>query len=133
MGLGPMRMDRGIAASFIPACVTGDTPAAMEDLDGHRGVPAIHFAMNKSVRNAVEVAFDLHVVIDMNARLFPLSEDVSCGGQRSQCGLVQLFETCRAAAFEFSKWPVIELLQQFGDGLVESGQAEESPFAQRRQ
>ena len=55
------------------------------------------------------------------------------GWQRPQGGPVQFFKARGAAPLEFPKRPVIEPLQQFGDGLIERRQTEESALAERRQ
>src|ERR1051325_9166366 len=92
------------------------TLTTMEDLDRHGGVADVEFAMEKRRRNAVVVVLDLHVVIDMNALLFPRGEDVGWGWQRPQDRPIHLLEARGAAPFEFPKRPMIEPLQQFGDG-----------------
>jgi hypothetical protein len=79
MRFGPVGIDGGVFPAFVTAGVTGDTVTAMEDLDGHRGVPHIDFAMKQRVGNAVVVVFDLHVIIDMNTGLFPFCKRVGFG------------------------------------------------------
>jgi hypothetical protein len=79
MGLGPVGIDGGVFAALVTAGVTGDTVAAMKDLDGQRGVAHIDFAMKQHVRDAVVVVLDLDVVVDMNAGLFPFRKRVGFG------------------------------------------------------
>ena len=74
MGLGSMRIDGRMAADLGAAGMTGDALAAVEDLDGHGGVAHVELAVEQSIRNAVVVPFDFDVIVDVDARLFPLGK-----------------------------------------------------------
>ena len=63
MRFGPMRIDGGVAASFVTAGVTGDALPAMKDLDGHRRVARVEFTVKQRMRNAVVMALDFDVAI----------------------------------------------------------------------
>src|SRR5215471_11396772 len=71
MRFGPMRSDSRVAASLVTAVVTGDALAAMKDLDGHRRVARVEFTVQQRMRNAVVMALNFDVVIDMDPDLFP--------------------------------------------------------------
>ena len=79
MRFGPVGVDGRMFAALVTAGVTGHTLAAMEDLDGHRGVPHIDFAMKQRIWNAVVVVVDFDVVVDMDAGLFPFRKRVGFG------------------------------------------------------
>ena len=75
--------------------MTGNALASMEDLDGHRGVADIELTMHQSIGNAVVVPFDLDVIVDVDARLFPFGERVGFGGQRTQRRPIELSKRWR--------------------------------------
>ena len=55
--------------------------AAMEDLDRVGGVADLDLLADQLVRDAVGVALDLHVVVDVRAAQLPVREDVARGRQ----------------------------------------------------
>ena len=60
--------------------MTGNALTSMEDLHGHGGVAHIELPVNQSVGDAVVVAFDFNVVIDIDAHFFPFGKRVGFGG-----------------------------------------------------
>ena len=64
------------------------------------------------------MTLDLDVVINVDAGLFPLGEVIGFGGQRMQGRAVELEKPCGAAAFQFAEGPLVEPLQQRGNGFV---------------
>jgi len=56
---------RGMASALIAAAVACHRPVAAETFDGELGVANIDLLADKLVRDAVVVAFDLDVVVDL--------------------------------------------------------------------
>ena len=78
------------------------------------------------------VAVDFHVVVEPDAFFLPLGEDVGLRRQRLQGGAVQFPVQLHTGAGQFAERSLVQLVEQFADGLVELGQAEELALAQRR-
>src|SRR5215813_14265387 len=71
----------GMAATAVGgAGVRGDAPVLVEDLDGRGGETGLHLARDERVRDAVVMAIDLDVIIDVDAGLLPFGEFISLGG-----------------------------------------------------
>lgn len=66
MGLGHMFFDRGEPASMRTTGMAGHAPALAEDFNHGLCNPHVHFLSDELVRNAVAVAFNFDVVIDVN-------------------------------------------------------------------
>ena len=73
----------GMAPEQVGAHVAGDALSAVEELDGALGVSGVELAPDEGVRDGVVVAFELDVIVDVHADLFPLGEDVGLGWQRA--------------------------------------------------
>lgn len=123
----------GEAADAVTAGVHGDALPAIQDLDGPGGETNVDLLTDERVRNAVIVALDLDVVIDVDARLPPLREGAGSGGQRGEFGPVEFLEATPPTARELLERPVVQLLQEPGDLPVRLGETHERLVAQRRQ
>ena len=58
-----------------------DALAAMEDLDGSRGDPHVDLGADERVRDRIEKAVDLDVIIEIDPRAPPFRELPIVGGQ----------------------------------------------------
>src|SRR5690606_34979482 len=98
--LGPVLRDRGEAADPVAACMRGDAPARVKDLDRAAGEADLDGFASERVGHAVAVAGDLDMVVDVHARLAPLAETVGSSGQRQQHGTLQRIEERAPASFQ---------------------------------
>ena len=68
--------DGGMAPGQIRAPMGGDPFTAVEELDGVGADAGVELEFHQLIRNAVVVAFDLDVVVDVDAHFLPGGEDV---------------------------------------------------------
>src|SRR5262245_15299425 len=108
MGLGTMGIDGGMATDLRAARMTGNTLTAVKDLDAHRRITHVEFAMEQSVGDAVVMPFDFNVVIDVDAHFFPFGKRVRFGGQRTESRTINRGKTFGAVAFQFAETVVVE-------------------------
>ena len=85
----------------------------------------VNLLFDQSIWDAVVVAIDFDMIIDIDPCLFPLGKGVRLARQRFECRLVNFFKHRSAAAGQFLEGPAIEFFEQLGNGVVEFGQAEE--------
>src|SRR3954462_10716682 len=87
----------------------------------------------KLMGNAVVATLEIDVVVDVCAHLLALRHLET---QRRQCAhrwSVNGLECLLAIAFKFLKGPLVELIDELGDGVVELCQTEERTVAQARE
>ena len=111
------------------------TPLALgEDLHGTAGETRLDLGAGEAVRNAVEVALDIDVVIDADTTNAPFGEDVGLDRQRLERRPVELFEELPARAADPTDGALlVEPPEQLADGRVELSEAVEPSIAQLRQ
>src|SRR5277367_5581932 len=100
----------------------------MKNLDRGGGDAEVHLPTCQLVRNAVEVAFRRHVIIELDLQTAPVTDLETIGRKRPQRRLIERFEQAGPRAFTLAEWSVIEPRQQLGDGFVELWEAEECAF-----
>ena len=84
-----VRRDRTVASLLRGAPVAGDALAFGEECH-HLGTDAhVKLLFDQRVRHRVVVAFDFHVVINMDPRLFPLGIYIGLRGQRPEYRAVE--------------------------------------------
>ena len=74
-----------VSAFPAAADMGGHTPVPVEDLDRGCAEPDLDLPAGKRVRDAVEAAVDLDVVVDVDPRLAPLGVLVAIGRERPEC------------------------------------------------
>jgi hypothetical protein len=82
MALGAMGGNRRRLRRLMAARVGSDALPAVEDLEGGGGGTDFHLLPGEGVRHAVEVAIQLDVVVDVDARLGPVMELEALRGQK---------------------------------------------------
>ena len=89
VGCGHVRCDRAVAAFVGGALVAGHAFALVEDFHhrGHSGVRQV--AVDQGVGHRVVVAFDFHVVIDIDPGVFPLGILIGLRRKRPERGAVE--------------------------------------------
>src|SRR5215831_11393770 len=111
--------------------MSGDPLALEKDLDGARRQPDLNLAAGKAIRHAVEVTFELDMVVDADPTQAPLGKAIGLCWQRVEVRPIELFEQCSAGD---PKPPdrslVIELAQQRADRRIQFGQTVEATMAQ---
>ena len=117
--------DGGMAPGQIRAPMGGDPFTAVEELDGVGADAGVELEFHQLIRNAVVVAFDLDVVVDVDAHFLPGGEDVRAGRQGTERRLFEFLEQCASGPREFLKRPLVERYQQLGDGAVKVIEVEE--------
>ena len=101
MFFGPVLGQGGVTAGRKTSGVSSDAAALEEDLNGGGGEAGFDLLVDTAVGNAVVVAVDLDVVVDVDPRLLPLGEDEGFGGQRLEPRPLQFLKqparvSCRA-------------------------------------
>ena len=124
MGAGHVFGDGGRLPVVAPP-VRRHAAALEEDLDGRRGVADLDRLTEELGRHAVGVSLDHDVVIDVDAALLPLREDVARGRQGAQGRPVGLLVKGTAADAQLLQRPVVELVEEHVDRLVQGAEAEE--------
>jgi len=113
------------------AQMSGNPLALQKDLDGARRQPHLHLAAGKAVGHAVEMTFELDVVIDTNPAEAPFGKAIGLRRQRVEVGPVELFEERPAGDTEPpDRAFLVELPQQLTDRLIEFGQTVEAAVPQ---
>src|SRR5690349_18777712 len=113
----------GVSATPVGgADVRGDALVLMEDLEGRGGEADFDLTRDERVRDAVEMAADLDVVIDVDAGLFPFGEFIASGRQRRERWQVERFVLRTARAGEFFERPIIETVKQVAQRSIEFGE-----------
>ena len=79
---GHMFRDRRMAAEPIGTSVRSDALIVMEKLDGRGGDADIELKTSERVRDAVVVAIDFDVIVNVSAAVLPRGKLVSGAGQR---------------------------------------------------
>jgi hypothetical protein len=79
---GHMFRDRRMAAEPVGTSVRSDALIVMKKLDGRGSDADIELKTSERVRNAVVVAIDFDMIVNVSAAMFPLGKLVSGAGQR---------------------------------------------------
>ena len=122
---------RGVPMVAAGPQMSGDPLALQKDLNRARSQSHLHLAARKTVGHAVEMTFELDVVIDTNPTDAPFGKAIGLSRQRFEVGPVELFEERAASDTEPADQAfVVELAQQLSDRRVEFGQTVEAAVAQ---
>src|SRR5438477_10331503 len=78
--------------------MSSDPLTLEKDLDSARRQPHLDFAAGKAVRNAVEMALELDMVIDADPTNAPLGKAIGLRRYRVEVGPIELLEQCSAGA-----------------------------------
>ena len=124
---------RGVAPIARRAHVDRDPFALVEDLDAAIGDACPELLLGQRVGHRVIGLGDHDVVVEAGAALFPFGVFEGHGGQRLEGGPVDPLEQLAARSAQMAGDPAVQILQQFGDGLVQLGQREEAAVAQTGQ
>ena len=103
MGSRHVRPVGGVSAFPMDAEVCGDPAVLVEDLDRRGAEADIDLPAQKRMRNAVQAAVRLDVVVDVDPGLAPLAVLVGPGGKWAQRRPVQILEPAAAAEHQWCK------------------------------
>ena len=103
----------------------GDALVAMEDLDRAPGEADPDRASDQAVRDRVEGALDIDMVVGVDLRGLPLGVFEGRLGQGRQRGALDGLE--HLAPAEMAHGPVVEFVQEDPDRRVELPEREEAP------
>ena len=92
MTLGHVLVDGRVPVRRRAARMGRDTLASLENLDGSCGVAGFELLTGKLIRNAVVVAVDLDVVVDVGPDRFPFCHYIMFDRQRLKGGMIDLGE-----------------------------------------
>ena len=120
----------GVVPTAGPAHVCGDALAFMEDLDGALGDPGPEFLPSQGMGHRIVMLGDLDMIIEAGAAFLPFGVLVCLARQRLQRRLVECLEQLPAGCAQVFCDAPVHLFQQFMDGLVQLGEAEEAAIAQ---
>lgn len=119
-----------IARHAIAELVDSNAFAAMEDLDHPRGRPDVDLLADEGVRDGVEEAPELDMIIGRSSCKAPFGELVLLSRQAGERGAFDGVEEVFAADAEATHDVGIDAFQHLGDGSVCFGKREERLFAQ---
>ena len=92
MALGHMFVNGRVPVSRRAAHVGRDAFAILEEFDSGCGVAGFKLLTGKLIRNAVVVAVDLDVIVDVGADCFPFRHHITFGRQRLKSRTIDLQE-----------------------------------------
>src|ERR1700760_2612151 len=104
----------------------------MKDLHRRGREACLQLLTGELIRHAVQVAIDLDVIVDIDPNSFPLCELIAFRRQRLQRRAIDLGKQTGATSVTLAKTPMIELLEEFGNGFVQLRDTEELTMPQRR-
>jgi len=121
--------DSGAFASVatVVASHADPTVSALDDAGSRAHVDEL---LPQLVGDAVVAVVEFDVVVDVGARGLALGDLESQLREWLHCRQVQGFECLTSVARELLKAPIVELLYELGDGVVELDQAEEPTIAE---
>jgi hypothetical protein len=108
-------------------CLPG---AVMKDLHRFLRPADVNFLPDERPGHAVKVLVELDVIVDVDARLFPVRELVGLSRQRGQLRFVQALEEFSPRLPQMAHRAAVQFLQQLADGPVQFCQTEEGMVAQ---
>src|SRR5271169_2444660 len=132
----PMARRHVLGHGGVPMVAAGtqmssDPLALQKDLNSARRQPNLDFASGKAVRDAVEMALELDMVVDADPADPPLGKAIGLRRQRVEVGPIELFEQRPAGDTEApDRAFVIELPQQLADCRIEFSQTVEAMVTQ---
>jgi len=110
--------------------MSGDALAFVEYLDGALGDPGPELLFGQGMGHRIVMLGDLDMIIEAGAALLPFGVLVWVARQRLQRRLVERLEQLPARCAQVLCDAPVHLFQQFMDGLVQLGEAEETAIAQ---
>jgi hypothetical protein len=130
MGFRHVFGNSGVAVFAVTPQMTGHPTVFVKDRNGCGRHAYVELLSPQLVWNAVIVAVNLHMVIDIGGRLFPLGELIAMGRQWGQRRPVDGFEKMMSGSFHSLQRPLVEHRQLLSDRLIEFSQREESVVPQ---
>ena len=113
--------------------MTGHALALIEDLHRPARAAGIHLLADQLIRRAVVMTVQFDVIVQIHARLLPLRIHERLQRQRLQRRSIDSLIQLGTRTGQLAKGPLIQLVNQLQDGLVQLRQTEELALAQRRQ
>src|ERR1700733_2527985 len=105
--LGHMFPIHGVLVGRRASPVRGNAFAEMEDFDRCAGESRLHLLTGELVGNAVVMAVDFDVVINVGADGFPTGDQVAFGGQRLESRLIHFYKQRDAGTLPFAKGTLV--------------------------
>ena len=121
------------AAALFRAGMQGDSLILIDAFNLRAGDADIYLARNERVRDAVVMAKDLDMVINMHARPLPFGELIGCGRQRLEGRFVERLKLRAASARQFFERAGVEIIEQAADRAIEIVERIKSQMAKARQ
>ena len=124
---------RGVLAAAPVPTMRGDAPALEKQFDRGGAEADLDPLVHELVGDAVVVALDEDVVVDVHAGVAPLGEFVPARRKRAQQRTIELLEQRAARDTELAHRARVERREQFANGDVQLREAEEAAVAQHGQ
>ena len=124
---------RGRPMLTVAAQMRRDQLAAMEDLHRLHRDARLHLFAQQPERHRVEVLLDLDVVVEADPATFPVRVFVWRRWQRLQRGPVDLFVERASGGAPAAHRPVVQVVDEFADRLVQFIERKEPAVPQPRQ
>ena len=96
--------------------MAGHAFALVEEFHDLRTQTYVELLLDQRIGHGVVVAFDFHVVINIDAGVFPLGIFIGLGGQRAEGGTVERLKQLLAGAGEFLEGTGIQCQQEGSRG-----------------
>ena len=133
VGFGHVLGERGVTPAQVGSHMHGHPLAFEEALDRGGGKAHLELVAHQAMRDAVIVAVDLDVIVDVHDRALPLGELVACRRKRRHGGAINRGKGARPRAFELLERAVVQIDKQFADRRVEFGECEERAVSEPRE
>ena len=121
---------RRVAPIAGSAHVGGHTLTFMEDLDGALGDPGPELLPRQGVGHRIVMLGEFDMVVEAGAALLPFGVLIWLARQRLERRLIECLEQLAAGCAQVFCDAPVQVFQQFMDGLVQFGEAEETAIAQ---
>src|SRR6266702_587845 len=133
VGARHMLGDGGRPMGQCAAQMGRDTLAAQEDLDRPARDPCLDLLTGETVRNAVVMFGNLHMVIEIDATTLPFGVLIGLVWHPYERRTVEIFEQLTSAAAPTAQGAIVQIGQKVMYRLVERGEREETAIPQPRQ
>ncbi|CAN2536078.1 hypothetical+protein [Methylocapsa aurea] len=114
-----------MAGAHVAALVQADALTTVKNLDHPLGDAHVDLGVDEGVRNRVEEALDLDVIIDIDARPLPLGELPIRRWQGAEGVALYFLEQLSSADPQLAHRPAVHRLHGARDGGVAFGEREE--------
>ncbi len=120
----------GMSTTEVGSNVGGHALAFEEDFDGGGGELGVDGFPDEATGNAVVMAIDFDVVVDVDLGPFPFGEFIGAVGEGAGGGAVELLEKLPAGLLDFPERTIVEFFKELADSGIHVGEGMKGSVAQ---